>query len=80
MRPGANVYVAVDLCNAVPGRLIIEPTARSDVRPRRCSPKLEYFTSLESATFAPSETGFTALTLLNSWVGAPFQDEQRGPR
>jgi hypothetical protein len=73
LRPRTNVYVPVDLCNATKGRLVIQPSGVVSIEAEggafsnaRC------FTSLEGASFAPSEVGFTTLSLTNGWTHAPF--------
>ncbi len=72
MRPAADVYVAVDLCNARVGRLWITPSGQATVQSVDGFGEAECFTSLEGVTFAPSATGFTPLTLENGWVGSAY--------
>ncbi|MEZ4334791.1 MAG: hypothetical protein R3F35_23785 [Myxococcota bacterium] len=72
MRPATDVYVAVDLCGAAPGRLSIRPTGQVSVQSATTFAAAQCFTSLEGAKFAPSSTGFTAIPLANGWIGGPF--------
>jgi hypothetical protein len=72
-RPANDVYVPVDLCNATNGRLHITPSGVVDVEPEGGTfSNAQCFTSLDGASFAPSASGFTALTLQNGWTGGPF--------
>ncbi len=72
MRPATDVYVAIDLCNVAPGRLLIQPSGEVSVQFSTTFADAQCFSSLDGAMFAPSATGFTALTPVNSWSGAPF--------
>lgn len=72
MRPATMVYVAVDLCDAGVGRIVIEPSGVVSVQSATTFDVAQCFVSLEGAKFAPSSNGFTTLSLLNGWVGAPF--------
>jgi hypothetical protein len=71
LSPATDVYVPVDLCNATKGRIHIVPSGAVDVEAQTFS-NAQCFTSLDGASFAPSTAGFTALTLVNGWVNAPF--------
>ena len=71
-RPAATVYVPVDLCNANNGRLIIQTSGVVSVQAEKAFSDAQCFTSLDGASFAPTPTGFTALTPVNGWVGSPF--------
>lgn len=72
LRPAANVYIPVDLCNANKGRLFIQPTGRVSVQAEKAFSDAQCLTSLDGATYAPLATGFTTLTLINGWRNAPF--------
>lgn len=72
LRPAANVYIPVDLCNANKGRLIIQPSGVVSVQAEKAFSDAQCFTSLDGASFEPTPTGFTALALINGWSGAPF--------
>jgi hypothetical protein len=72
LRPATNVYIPVDLCDATNGRLIIQPSGAVSVEAQAAFSNAQCFTSLDGASFALSTTGFTALTLINSWTNAPF--------
>jgi hypothetical protein len=72
LSPATNVYVPVDLCDATKGRLFIQPSGVVTVQAETAFSDAQCFTSLDGASFAPSTTGFTALTLVNGWVNAPF--------
>jgi hypothetical protein len=69
--PATDVYVPVDLCKATNGRLHIAATGVVDVEAGVFS-NAQCSTSLDGASFAPQNTGFTALTLINGWTNAPF--------
>ncbi|SDJ46222.1 hypothetical protein SAMN05444157_3480 [Frankineae bacterium MT45] len=71
-RPFSNMYVPVDLCNANKGRLYITTAGVVTVQAEKSFSDAQCFTSLDGASFVPSGTGTTALTLTNGWVGAPF--------
>jgi hypothetical protein len=73
-RPAKDVYIPVDLCNATNGRLHIQPNGVTDVEvpSSESFADAQCFTSLDGASFAPSGTVFTGLTLQNGWTNAPF--------
>ncbi len=71
-RPATRVYVPVDLCGASKGRLYIQPTGVVEVQEETSFSAAHCFTSLDGASFAKSASHFTALTLENGWVNAPF--------
>jgi len=71
-RPATDVYVPIDLCNAVKGRLIIQSTGAVTVQAEKSFTDAQCFTSLDGASFAVSATGYTPLTLINGWTNAPF--------
>ena len=73
LSPATEVYIPIDLCNATNGRLQIEPTGDVFVEAEGGTfSNAQCFTSLDGASFAPSSSGFTALTLINGWTDAPF--------
>jgi hypothetical protein len=51
-RPSHVVYVAVDMCNATNGRLIINPNGVTSVQAEASFSNAQCFTSLEGASFA----------------------------
>jgi len=71
-RPATTVYVPVDLCGAAKGRLMIQPTGDVTVQAASSFSSAQCFTSLEGVAFAPSASGFTALTLENGWTTTPY--------
>lgn len=73
-RPLTDVYVKVDTCNATNARLHITPAGVVDVEvPLTGSfSNAQCFTSLDGASFPLRTTGYTNLTLVNGWTGAPF--------
>jgi hypothetical protein len=71
-RPATDVYVKVDMCNATNGRLYITPAGVVTVMAETSFSNAQCFTSLESASFAASASGFTGLSLVNGWLNAPF--------
>ena len=73
MRPATNVYVPADLCGAVYGRLLIQPSGAVTVQENGSSlSDAECFTSLDGITFAPSTAYFSNLGLVNGWTNAPY--------
>lgn len=72
LRPETITYVAVDLCNAVPGRLVIQPSGTVTIQSATDFAAAQCFISLEGAKFALSATGFTPIALVNGWTGSPF--------
>ncbi len=72
-RPAAVAYVAIDLCNAAKGRLIIEPSGVVNVQAQNTFSSAQCFTSLDGASFvAAGATGYKDLKLLHKWQGGPF--------
>jgi hypothetical protein len=68
-RPGNDVYIPVDLCNAANGRLLIQSSGVVSVQAENGNfAAAQCFTSLEGASFAPTSAGFSALTLENGWT------------
>jgi Trypsin len=72
LRPAADVYVPVDLCNAANGRLLVQASGAVTVHVETAFTDAQCFTSLEGAAFALGTPGFTALTLESGWIHAPF--------
>jgi len=72
LSPSTTVYVPVDMCNATKGRLIIQSTGAVTVQAETSFTNAQCFTSLDGAQFALNSTGYTNLTLVNGWTGAPF--------
>jgi hypothetical protein len=71
--PATDVYIPVDLCNATNGRLHITPSGTVDIEVENGAfSNAQCFTSLDGASFAPTASGFTPLTLINGWTNAPF--------
>ncbi len=70
MRPNRPTYVAIDLCNGVPGRLLVLPTGKVKVQSSDDFGAASCFASLEGATFRLS--GPSALVLDGTWAGAAF--------
>jgi hypothetical protein len=72
LTPTTNVFIPVDMCNATKGRLLIQPTGAVSVQAESTFTNAQCFTSLDGAQFSLNATGYTNLTLLNGWTGAPF--------
>jgi hypothetical protein len=72
LRPATDVYVPISLCGAEKGRLHIRSSGVVTIDPFAAGAAAQCFTSLDGASFAPSATGFTQLTLVNGWTHAPF--------
>lgn len=73
LRPPATVWLAVDLCNAVNGRVIISTTGQVAVQQQGGGLNAaQCFTSLDGVSFAANVSGFHALTLMNGWATAGF--------
>lgn len=73
LRPATDVYLPVDLCGATNGRLHITASGTADVEAEGGTfTNAQCFTSLDGVSFAPSTSGFTALSLINGWTNAPF--------
>jgi hypothetical protein len=71
-RPSHDVYVPVDLCDAKKGRLLIQPSGAVFINTFGAFADAQCFVSLEGASYALTSSGYTALTLQNGWVNAPF--------
>jgi hypothetical protein len=79
--PSANVYVPINLCNATKGRLLIDTTGTVSVQEEGgVFANAQCFTSLDGASFAVSAASFTALSLQNGWVNAPFSTRNAAVR
>ena len=72
LTPATTVYIPVDMCNATNGRLIIQPSGVVSVQAETSFANAQCFTSLDGAQFSLNATGYTNLTLVNGWTGAPF--------
>jgi len=62
------VYVSVDLCKATKGQLSIATTGVATVVAETSFSNAQCLTSLEGASFALSQTGSKALSLVNGWT------------
>jgi hypothetical protein len=78
LRPTVNVFARVDLCNAKKGRLFIQPSGVVTVLAESLFSDAQCFTSLDGVSFAQDPSAFTALTLQNGWVNAPFGNGTAG--
>jgi hypothetical protein len=73
LSPAKVVYIPIDLCNANYGRLIIEPSGEVIVQAESGTfSNAQCFTSLDGASFALNDTGYTALTLINDWTDTVY--------
>lgn len=72
MRPATDVYLSVGLCNALKGRIYIQPNGAVFVSALGAFSDATCFTSLDGLSFAPKANGFAPMPLTNSWTGAPF--------
>ena len=73
-RPSKNVYVLINLCTGSIGRLDITPSGAVTVEAEGTGNwwMAQCGTSLDGASFALSPASFTALTLQNGWMNAPY--------
>ena len=73
-RPSTNVYVLINLCTGSIGRLDITPSGAVTVEAEGTGNwwMVKCGVSLEGASFALSPASFTALTLQNGWMNAPY--------
>jgi hypothetical protein len=73
-RPSTNVDVLINLCTGSIGRLDIAPSGAVAVTPEGTNNfwMVKCGVSLEGASFSLSPTSFTALTLQNGWMNAPY--------
>ena len=74
LRPGTNVYILINLCTGSIGRLDITPGGAVTVQPEGTGNwwMVKCGTSLDGASFALSPASYTALTLQNGWMNAPY--------
>jgi hypothetical protein len=72
LRPSARVYVPIDTSGATNGRLVIYPDGSVTVQTEGDFSNAVGFTSLEGAWYARDTSGFTPLTLINSWVASEY--------
>jgi hypothetical protein len=79
-RPATDVIVPVDLCFGAKGSLLIKPTGVTTVRASAAWSDAQCLTSLEGVTYAVGSSGYTALSLQNSWTGAPSSTASPGIR
>jgi len=77
-RPAVNVYLPIDLCGAVKGRLFIAPSGAASVvvGPGGTWSSAQCFTSLDGVAFTASD--FTPLALENAWINAAFATGRAG--
>jgi hypothetical protein len=74
LRPATSVYVAVGLCNAANGRLLIQPDGTVTVQAANSFSSAQCFTSLDGASYVLQPT--VTLVPLNGWTGAPYGTSQ----
>jgi hypothetical protein len=79
-RPATNVWVPVDLCNALKGRLYIQPSGVVTVQAEKSFSAAQCFTSLDGASFAKSSSSFTPLTPKNGWINGAYGAAHVGAR
>lgn len=73
LAPLTDVYIPVDMCNATNGRLHIAPNGVVKIEPEGGKlTNATCFTSLDGASFALTNTGFTPLTLINQWTNTIY--------
>jgi hypothetical protein len=71
-RPPANVFLPVNLCDAVSGQLEITPDGTVTVQPESGSfSDASCFTSLDGVSYSTTTSGFTPLTPASGWTNAP---------
>lgn len=70
MRPNRPTYVAIDLCNGFPGRLLVLANGKVKVQAADDFSTASCFASLEGATFRLN--GPNPLVLDGTWTGAAF--------
>ncbi len=70
-RPPAPVFVAVSMCNATKGHLVIRPTGNVTVQAETAFSNAQCFTGLDGVSYA-SVTAFDSLALQNGWANAPL--------
>lgn len=72
MRPAANVYVPISLCNAAEGRIRIRPSGKVTVQAEGDFFDAQCFTSLEGASYTLTPPANVNMALLNGWSNSPF--------
>lgn len=72
MRPGATIFVPLDLCGAADGRLRIGTSGVVTVQADDDFADAQCFTSLDGATWVVNPTTQTTLSLENGWVDRPY--------
>jgi hypothetical protein len=70
----------VDLCGATKGRLLIQPSGAVYVGTLGPFSDAQCFVSLEGVSYALTSAGYTALTLENGWVNAPYSTRSAAVR
>src|SRR5262249_30292980 len=67
LAPSSYVYIPADGFAAAKVRLIVAPTGVVSVQAQTNATDATNFTSLEGASYALTQTGYTALPLINGW-------------
>jgi hypothetical protein len=71
--PAANVYIPITLCNSWKGRLLITTDGTTSVQVEGNDlSQAQCFVSLEGASYALTNQGFTTLSLQNGWVNTGY--------
>lgn len=79
LRPVTDAYLPVTMCNAAPGRLIVQTSGVMSVfATDGTTATAQCFVSLEGASFSRTGSGFNTVTLENGWTGAPSGTDQPG--
>lgn len=77
LRPERDAIIAVDLCNGATGRISVQrATGHVTVTAPGGFFQASCFTSLEGASFARTNAGFTDLPLVNLWQSPVFQADR----
>jgi hypothetical protein len=73
-RPSTNVYVLINLCTGSIGRLDIAPSGAVSVEAEGTNNwwMVQCGVSLDGASYPLSAASYTALTLQNGWINAPY--------
>jgi hypothetical protein len=79
LSPMTDVKVSVDMCNAAMGIVTIHPSGGVELFATGPFSNATCFTSFDGVSFAPSPTGFTALTLTNAWADASAVEPTSSP-
>jgi len=72
LRPDNDVYVAADVCEGRPGRVLVQSNGLVTVHARAGFPDAQCFVSLEGVKYTLTDAGSTPLTPLNGWTGGVF--------